>query len=286
MLCPPAWLCHDWRYGPAFAPAIKIRYCVPATRDLISMRWFVLILAVFAASQSFAANSTVRDGGAIDLGSVTYRLDGIDAPALDQICIDDHADSWACGVDARDQLTSLIGDREVHCDDLGPDKTYKSWHLGICTTEGEATSLNQLLARRGFAVNLAPTGQAKFSEDETDARNDRRGLWKGCFIAPQEFRAGRKDGALLGGACRVDKEREIREVLFPLEPAMPSGCSIKGKYAVRARVTGNIGIYHLRICQSYPALTRPDRWFCSEDDAKAAGFRKAYNCRPFTRQRS
>jgi endonuclease YncB( thermonuclease family) len=250
------------------------------------MRWFILFLATFAASQSFAANALVRDGGTIDLGGVIFRLDGIDAPALDQICIDDHADSWACGVDARDQLTSLIDDREVHCDDLGPDKTYKKWHLGVCTTEGETMSLSQLLVRRGFAVNLAPATPAKFGKDETAARNDRRGLWKGCFIAPQEFRAGHKDSALLGGACRADKDREIREVLFPLEPAMPSGCNIKGKYALRARVTGDVGIYHLRICQSYPALTRPDRWFCSEDDARADGFRKAYNCKPFTRQKS
>jgi hypothetical protein len=26
-------------------------------------------------------------------------------------------------------------------------------------------------------------------------------------------------------------------------------------------------------------MTKPDRWFCSEDDAQAAGFRRAYNCR-------
>ena len=59
---------------------------------------------------------------------------------------------------------------------------------------------------------------------------------------------------------------------------MPAGCNIKGKYAVRARVTGNTGIYHLQTCRSYPGLDQ-DRWFCSEDDALAAGFRKAYNCR-------
>jgi endonuclease YncB( thermonuclease family) len=249
------------------------------------MRWLILILAIFAASHSFAAaDSTVRDGGSIDVGGMTYRLDGIDAPALDQMCIDNHADSWACGVEARDQLARLIDNHAVHCDDRGPDKTYKKWHLGVCTIEGEGTSLNRLLVRRGFALNSVERG--KFGEDEADARNNRRGLWKGCYIAPQEFRAGHRDSALLGGACRADKDREIREALFPLEPAMPSDCSIKGKYAVRARVTGNVGIYHLRICQSYPALTRPDRWFCSEEDAKADGFRKAYNCRPFTRQRS
>ena len=250
------------------------------------MRWLILILAMLLASPSFAANSTVRDGGTIDVGGTTYRLDGIDAPAIDQVCIDDQADAWACGADAREQLASVIGDRNVHCEDLGTDAIYKKWHLGICTTEGETTSLNQLLVRRGFAMNSATTGQSRFSEDQNDAKNNRRGFWKGCFIAPRDFRAGRKDGALSGSACRADKDREIREALFPSEPSMPSGCGIKGKYALRARVTGNVGIYHLQVCQSYPALTRPDRWFCSEEDAKAAGFRKAYNCRPFSRQRS
>ena len=68
-------------------------------------------------------------------------------------------------------------------------------------------------------------------------------------------------------------------MLFPEHPAMPPGCSIKGKLAVRARVTGNVGVYHLQGCRSYPGTTEPDRWFCTEEDAQAAGFRKAYNCR-------
>lgn len=250
------------------------------------MRWFILILLIFAASQSFAAGPIVRDGGTIELTDATYRLDGIDAPAFDQLCIDDHADSWTCGVEARDQLAGLIGGRKVHCDDLGPDATAKNRHIGVCTVEGETMSLNQLLVRQGFALNFEPSAKGRFREDEAGAKDDRRGLWKGCFAAPQEFRGGKKDGALLGGSCRADKDREIREVLFPEYPAMPPGCSIKGKFALRARVTGNVGIYHLQACRSYPALTKPDRWFCSEDDAKAAGFRKAYNCRPMVRQRT
>jgi endonuclease YncB( thermonuclease family) len=250
------------------------------------MRWFILTLLVFAASQSFAASPIVRDGGTIELTDATYRLDGIDAPAFDQLCIDDHADSWTCGVEARDQLASLIGGREVHCEDLGTDATTKNRHVGICTVEGETLSLNQLLVRQGFALNFEPSAKGRFREDEAGAKDNRRGLWKGCFAAPQEFRGGKKDGALLGGSCRADKDREIREVLFPEYPAMPPGCSIKGKFALRARVTGNVGIFHLQACRSYPALTKPDRWFCSEDDARAAGFRKAYNCRPMVRQRT
>lgn len=244
-----------------------------------------LLLTVLSIGPSRAANPTVKDGGTLQLGGVTYRLDGIDAPALDQLCIDEHADSWTCGVEARDQLTKLIGGREVRCDDLGVDPSYRKRHLGVCKVEGDPTSLSEVLVGEGFALNLKASATGRFEADEARARDDRKGLWKGCFVAPQEFRHGRNDGVLLGGSCRADRDREIREALFPDDLAMPSGCSIKGMFAVRARVTFNVGIYHLQACPSYPALTKPDRWFCSEEDAQAAGFRKAYNCRSATRSK-
>jgi endonuclease YncB( thermonuclease family) len=244
------------------------------------VRFVIPVLAtMLSVNPGWAASPVVRDGNTIQLGDVTYRLDGVDAPELDQICIDDHADPWTCGVDAREQLTKLVGGHAVHCDDLGPDKTHRKRHLGLCTAEGDTTSLNQQLIRSGFALNIQPSAKSRFDPDQAAAKDDRKGIWKGCFVAPQEFRLGKKDGALLGGACPADKDREIRAVLFPDDLAMPPRCGIKGKFAVRARVTGNVGIYHLQGCRSYPALTRPDRWFCSEDDAQAAGFRRAYNCR-------
>ena len=245
----------------------------------------MLLLASFSATQSWAANTTIRDGSTLQLGSATYRLDGIDVPPVDQLCIDEHAESWTCGIEARDQLAKLIGDRQVRCDDLGVDPTAKKRHLGVCKIEGETTSLSQLLVGKGFALNIEASATGRFKTDEARARDDRQGLWKGCFVAPEEFRHGKKDGALLGGSCPADRDKEIREALFPDELAMPSGCNIKGKFAVRARVTGNVGIYHLQGCRSYPALTKPDRWFCSEEDAQAAGFRRAYNCRAGTKNK-
>ena len=238
-----------------------------------------LLSIILSANPTWAASPTVRDGSTLQLGNVTYRLDGVEAPAFDQLCIDDHADSWTCGIEARDQLTKLIAGRPVRCDDLGADPLHKKRHIGICTADGENTSLNQAMVKQGFALNLEPSVKGRFKDDEARARDDKQGLWKGCFIAPREFRLGRKDGALLGAACRTDRDREIRAALFPEDLAQPPGCNIKGKYAVRARVTGNLGIYHLQACRSYPGLTNPDRWFCSEEDAAGAGFRRAYNCR-------
>jgi endonuclease YncB( thermonuclease family) len=242
-----------------------------------------LLSILLPVTQGSAATAIVRDGGTLQLGNVTYRLDGVDAPAFDQLCIDEHADVWTCGVEARDQLTKLIGDRQVRCDDLGADPTFKKRRIGACGIEGETTSLSKMIIRSGFGLNVETSATGRFQADQARATEDRQGLWKGCFIAPQEFRLGKKDAPLLGGACRSDRDREIREALFPEDLVMPGSCNIKGKYAVRARVTGNLGIYHLQACRSYPGLGNPDRWFCSEDDAQAAGFRRAYNCRPPTK---
>lgn len=248
-------------------------------RDCLLSFWSLLTLAVIVfGSPGWAASPVIRDGDTIQIGDVTYRLDGIEAPEVDQMCIDDHADPWTCGIEARDQLTKLIKGRTVHCDDLGPDKTFKKRHIGLCTAEGDTLSLNQQLVREGFALSAEPFIKGQFKDDAAVAKDDSKGLWKGCLVAPQEYRLGKKDGTLLGSSCRADRDKEIRAALFPEDLTMPPNCSIKAKFAVRARVTGNVGIYHLRGCPSYAAMTEPDRWFCSEDDAQASGFRKAFNC--------
>jgi hypothetical protein len=207
-------------------------------------------------------------------------LVGIDAPNFDQICIDEHAEPWACGVEARDQLVKQIDKRSVSCESRGPDKTFPKWSLGICTVAGEPMSLNRSLVRQGYAIGLTPNPKDDFKADEAAARADRRGLWRGCFVSPLDFRRWDKQGALLGAACPSDKDRELRATLFPDEPAMPPGCTIKAKFAVRARATGHVGVYQLQGCRSYSSLTKPDRWFCTEEDAQAEKFRRAYNCRP------
>jgi endonuclease YncB( thermonuclease family) len=237
-----------------------------------------LLSIALPASPSWGVTAIVRDGSTLQLGNDSYRLDGIDVPAIDQFCIDEHADAWTCGIEARDQLSKLVDGKQVRCDDLGSDPAYKKRRIGICKIEGETTSLSQLLVQKGFALNIEASASGRFKPDEARARDDRLGLWKGCFVAPREFRTGKQDAPLLGAACRTDRDREIRQVVFPEDLVMPAGCNIKGKYAVRARVTGNLGIYHLQACRSYPGL-KQDHWFCSEEQAQADGFRRAYNCR-------
>jgi hypothetical protein len=162
--------------------------------------------------------------------------------------------------------------------------------MGICSVDGATDRLNQLMVRGGFALNFEPDGnepyaRGGFSEDESAAKTNRLGLWRGCFVAPRAFRHWDKAAALLGSSCPSDKDRELRQALFPDDPAMPPGCAIKAKFAKRAHMTGHVGIYQLQGCPSYASLLKSNRWFCSAEDAQAAGFRRAFNCFAAARRR-
>ena len=243
------------------------------------MRPLIASLLLMVVGTVWAADAIVKDGDTIRLGDTSFRLDGVDAPEMDQICLDKNGTSWACGVEARDRLAMWIAKRAIRCDDKGPDTVYPARRIGICMVEGENVTLNQWLVREGWALNFEPYAKGRFTADEADARNSQRGTWQGCFSAPQDLRRWNKTTAkLLGATCPRGDETKARNVLFPDHPAMPPGCSIKGTYALRAKITGHRGIYHMEGCRSYRSTTNPKRWFCSEEDAQAAGFRKAFNC--------
>jgi endonuclease YncB( thermonuclease family) len=239
------------------------------------MRLLVQLLFLVSTGLCSAADAVVKDGDTLKVGVTVFRLEGVDAPELDQLCLDEHRADWACGIAARNALSALVGDRAVTCQDGGPAPGYPDTRLGICWVTDELVSLNQQLVREGWALNYDP--KRSFKADQDQAQESRRGLWKGCFVAPWDLRNWRKAAAkLLGPVC--GELASTRDRLFPDEIEMPPGCSIKGQVAVRARALGYRGIYHLESCRSYQSTKKPNRWFCSEDEAKAAGFRKSYRC--------
>jgi endonuclease YncB( thermonuclease family) len=220
-----------------------------------------------------------RDGWRyVPIDHTIYRLDGIDAPEIDQTCLDQSGEVWPCGVTVRDRLSAHIGKRAVRCEDKGPDRVYKHRRIGICSIESEATTLNEWLVREGWAIKSESSAKGRFAAEEADASENRRGLWSGCFAEPRDLRGWNHNGArLLGGGCQPGHENRIRDKLFRVDTAMPPGCPIKAKLALRA--VGYEGVYHLPRCGSYRRLGRTNRWFCSEEDALAEGFRKALTCR-------
>lgn len=240
------------------------------------MQILLLLALLLAVTSSRAGATVIKDGDTLQLEGITHHLNGINAPERDQACLDEHGGLWACGAEARDRLTEYIGTRAVRCEDQGADRSYRQRRIGICSVEGETTSINRWLVQEGMALNFDPYARARFQLDQDDARQNRRGLWSGCFVAPWDLRYWRKGTAPLLGSC--PDAAIARKALFPDHAEMPPGCSIKGHIAVRARVTGYPGIYHLEGCRSYRTVQKVNRWFCSEEDARAAGFRKAFTC--------
>jgi endonuclease YncB( thermonuclease family) len=241
------------------------------------MRALAVILVLMGAEPCLAAEVVIHDGDSLTLGNARYRLHGIDAPELDQVCLDENGVVWACWAEVRERLKGFIGGRQVHCDDKGPDPNLpQRRRMGECRILGEEITLHQWLVRQGWALNFEPYAKGQYKGDEEQARVSLSGLWRGCFSTPQDFRLGNKRTAnLLGSRCAALDGQRKRDLLFPDHPA---GCMIKGKFALRAQITGYRGIYHMEGCRSYQATKSPDRWFCSEADAQAAGFRKAYAC--------
>jgi endonuclease YncB( thermonuclease family) len=175
-----------------------------------------LAILVLGLVPSWATDVIIKDGDTIELGGTPFRLDGIDAPEFDQMCLDEQGAMWACGIEARDQLAALIRNGAVRCDDKGPDPVYPTRRIGACWVEGDDLNLNQRLVREGWALNFEPYAKHRFKADQDDAQDHRRGLWKGCFSTPQDLRRWNKSKArLLGSPCPSD----ARNLLFPVDPA-------------------------------------------------------------------
>ena len=237
----------------------------------------VIAVGLSIPGPSLAAEQTVIDGNTLILNGQTFRLAGIEAPATDQTCLDGSGAIWRCGIEARDRLKAFVGSRTIFCNEVGADPIYRKRRIGTCRVEGETTSINQWLASEGWALNVDLNG--RYKTEENVARDAKKGLWNGCFVAPEVLRRWSKTMAkLLGAACPSDSDWQTLSTLFPDHPSMPANCSIKGKLAARALISGHRGVYHMRSCRSYQRTKNPDRWFCSEDEAKAEGFRKAYTC--------
>ena len=225
--------------------------------------WIVLVLLAAMPARGENANT-------LGVGGTSYRLDGIDAPESDQNCLGEEGELYPCGHRAREELEKFIANRPIQCAGLHADPAYAKRQIGQCAVDG--LDLHHWLVLHGWALNAEPGAKGRFKTDEDDARAARFGLWKGCFVAPEDFRRWNKRSAkLLGPSCPAD----ARERLFPDDVPMPMGCAIKGHYAVRA--WPSVGIYHLPGCGSY-GRTQAKRWFCSEEEALAAGFRKSYTC--------
>jgi endonuclease YncB( thermonuclease family) len=222
-----------------------------------------------AHGEQVEAVPQIVDADTIYAGQTRIRLSGIDAPEMDQICIDASGKNWRCGVDAREKLEAFTHGRLWICALTGTD-VYKR-HLASCSVGREDVS--RWLVRNGWALAFRRYSAA-YVADEDYARQQRRGLWSGAFIAPWEWRH-RSSRTVILGAVSVPVQAQSR-LLSPAAAAQPpdTRCVIKGNLKSAGQC-----IYHVPGGHFYDRLdmrrSSGRRWFCSETEAQAAGCRKS-----------
>lgn len=191
--------------------------------------------------------ASVVDGDTLQLDQLKVRLEGIDAPEASQSCLTASGHAWPCGLVASRELERLIGRNAVRCENRGFDKYGRL--LGICHVG--RLELNAEMVRRGHAWAFVKYSQA-YVAIEGEARRRGLGIWQGPAEPAWEFRASKWQVA------------QVRA---------PRGCAIKGN------VTRTERIYHMPWSPWYDKIQmdpeKGKRWFCSEDEAQAAGWRPA-----------
>ncbi len=209
-----------------------------------------------------------RDADQVVIGTTRVRLAGIDAPALDQLCLNPKGERWTCGSAARDALTKFSGDKSWTCTPVRTDRFGRS--VAKCLVEGE--DISKWMVRNGWA--LAYTQFSKdYEADEKAARDAKAGLWAGAFIAPWDWRVRNKKTTILG-AVKVPDTANAILLASASGPVAPSPtCTIKGNVN-----RSGVCIFHQPTSRWYAKIkmrvSKGTRWFCSVEDAIAAGCRE------------
>jgi endonuclease YncB( thermonuclease family) len=211
----------------------------------------------------------IVDGDTLAIGATKVRLEGIDAPETDPVCLNAKGDHWACGIDARDQLAAHIAGRAISCLSNGTDAYRRT--LAICYLAGE--DLNGWMVQQGWALAYVQYSSA-YRQVEEDARANQRGLWQGAFIAPWDWRHRNNKTVILGArSVPIDAQKILLDP-SATERAPSPECTIKGNINRNGE-----RIYHMENQQFYARINMDKgsgkRWFCTPEEAEAAGWRRA-----------
>ena len=211
----------------------------------------------------------IVDGDSLKIEGTSIRLHGIDAPEMAQACnaaaaagspragvvASDGAATWRCGLEAKRALAALIGDQPVTCRPTTLDKYGRT--VARCWTGG--VDLNAEMVRLGMAWAFVRYS-SDYVEIEREARAAKRGIWQAETQTAWDFRAAKWQAAVASAP----------------DVGAPEGCTIKGNVTVKGE-----RIYHLPWSPWYTNVRmdtgsqarKGKRWFCSEADAIAAGWR-------------
>lgn len=200
-----------------------------------------------ASAKPIEGRASALSGDLLRVSNQVVRIAGIEAPEREQRCGVQSRKAWRCGEAAQKALGGLVQGRPVSCTLSGTDEAGRA--LATCRADG--TDIGAALVRAGHV--FAQQGMfARYASAEIEARNAKSGMWKGDVERPADWRSKRWEEA---------------------KRSAPDGCPIKGSVGADGKT------YVLPWAREYEKVKvnnkRGERWFCTEQDARAAGWRLA-----------
>jgi endonuclease YncB( thermonuclease family) len=228
----------------------------------------LLLLPAIAEAADVSGIPKIHDGDQVQIGNTRIRLGGIDAPSADQLCLNTKGERWTCGVAARDELAHHVENKSWTCHALQTDRRGRS--IARCEVDGE--DIQKWMVKNGWALAYVRFSH-DYDADEKAAREAKAGMWQGAFIAPWDWRVRNKKTAILGAAKPPENANAILLASASGSVAPSPDCTIKGN----VNRSGEC-IYHQPSSRWYAKIemkiSKGTRWFCSVDEAEAAGCRE------------
>ena len=126
------------------------------------------------------------DGDSFAIGQQKFRLKGIDATELHQICKDENGTDWACGQAAHTALVAALSEPRLSCATDARDRYHRA--LAICNN-ARSVDIAADQVRAGMAISSDFYGIRSYGGEEDDAKVAKRGIWRGTFDPPSQWRA-------------------------------------------------------------------------------------------------
>jgi len=157
------------------------------------MKFAIIVSALLLASSSafgaetMTGRASVVDGDTIDISGIRIRLNGIDAPESWQKCQRADGSEYRCGAAAAFALDDfLAASRPTRCEQVDVDRYHRV--VANCF-RADGQNVNAWLVRTGNAVDWPRYSHGAFAVEQSAAKLEKVGIWRGSFETPCVARA-------------------------------------------------------------------------------------------------